>query len=66
MLNREKKFAKDIANVQAQAREQYPRNKSMMKEYEVEEKAMEHAHPTDMHHMNEEQKEDVARDKTSE
>lgn len=64
MLNREKKFAKDIANVQAQAREQYPRNKTMMKEYEVQEKATEH--PSDLHDRGEEEKEDIARDKTSE
>ncbi len=37
-MNREKQLVKDIANKQAQAREQYAKNKSLLGENRVKEK----------------------------
>lgn len=38
-MNRDRQIMKDIENKQAQAREEYAKNKSLMGEYKVKEKA---------------------------
>ncbi len=61
-MNRDRQVMKDIANKQAQAREQYAKNKTIMSEYKVQEKATDFVHPNK---ANEEDKEDVAKDQAS-
>lgn len=64
-MNRDRQVMKDIANKQAQAREQYAKNKSTMAEYKVQEKATDFIHPNEVEHKDEEKKEDIAKDQAS-
>lgn len=65
-MNRDRQMAKDAENKQAQAGEQYAKNKALLSESKVKEKATGYIHPDQMKELDEETKEDIARDKASE
>ena len=53
-MNRDRQMAKDMENKQAQAREEYAKNKTLMSEYKIKEKATDFVHPNQIQEKEEE------------
>lgn len=64
-MNRDRQMAKDAENKQAQAGEQYAKNKALLSESKVKEKATGFIHPNQMKELDEETKKDISREEAA-